>query len=101
MVRGIASGIVDVYARSGTSDHRRSLTTIALGTPVYGDIHIGSNHFPRDPVRDFIQLRVYRVDCRCPSALGSMDRVTQVAEGTAFDAAECVDEDVLHQYWLL
>lgn len=100
MVRGIASAIVDVYARGEPAARPNSLTTIALGAPVCGDIHIGSNHFPRDSVRDFLQLRVYHVDYRYPSALGPMYVVTQVAKGTAFDATACIDEDVLHQYWL-
>ena len=100
LVRGIASAILDAYARGKLSNRRKSLTTIALGAPLYRDIHIGSNHFPKDPTRDFLQLRVYHVDYEYQSAIGPLPTVTQVAQGTADDATTCLDKDILHEYWL-
>lgn len=100
LVKGIASTILDAYARGKVSNRPKSLTTIALGAPLYRDIHIGSNHFPKDPTRDFLQLRVYHVDYKYQSAIGPLPIVTQVAKGTADAATTCLDKDILHEYWL-
>ena len=100
MVKSLASALLDSYARTKPSSLPKPLTTIALGHPLYRDIHIGSNHFPSDPIRDFLQLRVYHVDYRYRSVLGPSPTVTQVAKGTADDATTCLDKDILHEYWL-
>ncbi len=100
LVKGIASAILDSYAHGKLSNRRGSLATIALGAPLYRDIHIGSNHFPNDLSRDFLQLRVYHVDYKYQSAIGPLPIVTQVAKGTADAATTWLDKDILHEYWL-
>ena len=100
MVKGLASALLDVYVGDSPSNGQKSLTTVAFGAPVSRDIHIGSNHFPSDPVRDFLQLRVYHVDYKYQSVLGPSPTVTQVAKGIANGATTCLDKEVLHAYWL-
>lgn len=100
MVKSLATMVADILAKGIRSNHPPLLNTIAIGTPVYRDIYIGSNHFPHDPARDYMQLRVYHVDYKCQSILGTSPMVTQVAKGTADDAATCLDKDLLHDYWL-
>lgn len=100
MVKSLASAIMDKYPPGKSSTCQKPLTTIAIGAPVYRDIHIGSNHFPRDSGRDFLQLRVYHVDHQYQSVLGPSPIVTQVAKGTADDAVMCLDKDLLNEYWL-
>lgn len=100
IVKSLAFAIQDMYSRGKPPNRQMALTTIALGAPLYRDIHIGSNHFPSEPVRDYLQLRVYHVDYKCQSVLGPSPTVTQVAKGTADDATTCFDKDVLHEYWL-
>ena len=100
IVKGLASSILDWYAGGKPSEGHKSLTAIALGAPVYRDLHIGSNHFPRDPVQDFLQLRVYHVEYKYQSVIGPSPTVTLVAKGTADDATTCLDKEFLHEYWL-
>ncbi len=100
MVKSLASVILESHARGKSSSRQNPLTTIAFGAPVYSDIHIGSNHFFRNPVRDYLQLRVYHVDYKYQSVLGPSPTVTQVAKGIADDAAICHDKDLLNEYWL-
>lgn len=100
MVKGLASSVLDLYAGGKPSKGQKSVTTIALGAPIYRDTHIGSNYFPSDPVRDYLQLRVYHVDYKYQSAIGPSPTITQVAKGTAYDATTCQDKDILHEYWL-
>ncbi len=99
VVKSLASIFLD-HARGKSSSRQNPLTTIAFGVPVYSDIHIGSNHFFRHPVRDYLQLRVYHVDHKYQSVLGPSPTVTQVAKGIADDAAICHDKDLLNAYWL-
>ena len=100
MVKGFASAFLELDTGGIPFKHQNSLNTIALGAPVYRDLHIGSNHFPRDPVQDFLQLRVYHVDYKYQSVIGPSPTVTLVAKGTADDATTCLDKEVLHEYWL-
>ena len=100
LVKGIASKILDRYADGKPSSRRKSLITIALGAVLYRDIYTGSNHFPRDPVHDYLQLRVYHVDLSYQSILGPSSTVTQVAKGFVDDVTMCFDKEVLSEYWL-
>lgn len=100
MIKGLANAVLDVFNCGNSSIRQNSLTTIALGAPVYRDIHMGSNCFPSDPVRDYLQLRVFHVDYGYQSVLGPSPVVTQVAKGTVDDATICVDKDLLQEYWL-
>lgn len=99
-VQSLAKLIADILASGKKSDHLPLLDTIALGAPVYRDIHVGSNHFPSESVRNFLQLRVYHVDYGYQSVLGPSPTVTEVAKGTADDATTCIDKGILHEYWL-
>ena len=100
LVKGIACTILDRYADSKPSNGRKTLIAIALGEPLYRDFHIGSNHFPSDPVRDYLQLRVYHVDFNYQSLLGPSPTVYQVAKGFVDDATMCSDKELLCEYWL-
>ena len=100
MIKGLAYAVLDAFTCGNSSTRQKSITTIAVGAPVYRDIHIGSSCLPSNLVRGFLQLRVYHVDHEYQSILGPSPVVTQVAKGTADDATTCVDKDILHKYWL-
>lgn len=100
MVYGLATMVANFLAKGEQSDLSPLLDTIAFGVPVYRDIHIGSNHFPRDLVRDFLQLRVYHVDYNYQPVFRTNLVVTDLVKGSADDTSLCLDRDVLHQYWL-
>lgn len=100
MLKSFVSAFLGLDAGGKRSKRQKLLTTIAIGAPVYRDIHIGSNHFPSDPARDFLQLRVYHVDYKYQSVIGTSPTITLVARGTADDATTCLDKEALHEYWL-
>ena len=101
MAKSLASAVLDTYLRSQPSNCQRPLTTIALGVPTYADVHIGCNHFRKDSIREYLQLRVFYVDYHYRSVRGPTPTVTEVATGVADDATMCVDQDFLNEsYWL-
>ena len=100
LVKGIASNVLDSYANSNPFNCRNSLIKIALGASIYRDVHIGSNHFPSDLARDYLQLRVYHVDFNNQSVLGPSPTVAQVAKGFVDDATMCSDKELLCEHWL-
>ena len=100
LVKGIACTALDGYTGGKPSKRRKSLITIALGATVYRDIYTGSSHVNRDPVHDYLQLRVYHVDFSYQSVLGPSPTVTQVAKGFVDDATMCFDKELLCEYWL-
>ena len=101
MLNCLLSALVNkVIAKARDPDDPTKLRTVALGAPTYRDIMIGSSHAV-SKLRDYFQLRIYRVHYRTTARGKRTSVLDMVAKGTCEDAAEFCDQlDLFRRYWL-
>ena len=97
-VKGLAAMFVDVANKKG---RLYSLRTIALGAPLYRDLHIGTHHVVHTDLSDFLRFRVYDIDYNYPSPMGTSPVLREIVKGAADTSEEQLYEaHLLDNYWL-
>ena len=97
-VKGLATLFVDVTNKQGRLD---SLRTIALGAPLYRDLHIGTHHVIHTDLSDYLRFRVYIIDHIYPSPIGTSPVLREIVRGAANTSEEKFSESyLLDNYWL-
>lgn len=97
-VKYLAAMLVDIVSKMRESN---LLKTVALGSPLYKDVKVGTHHVAHTPVSDFLRFRVYNVDYNYPSPSGLSTVLSEVAKGAAVSADEAFTyQHLLRDYWL-
>lgn len=97
-VKGLAAMFVDIATKKGTL---RSLRTIALGAPLYRDLHIGTHHVVHTDLSDYLRFRVYNIDYIHPSPIGMCPVLREIVRGAAHTSEEQLyEQHLLNNYWL-
>ena len=78
-VKGLAAMFVDFINK----ERKPSLTTVALGAPLYRDIHISTHHIVHTPASDFLRFREYHIDYNYRSPAGVSPVLSEVIKGAA------------------
>ena len=97
-VKSLAAMFVDV---AGKAERPDSLRTIAIGAPLYQDLHIGTHHVIHTDLSDYLRFRVYDVDYNYPSRMGRSPTLREIVRGAANTSEEQFShESLLYSYWL-
>ena len=101
MHKGIPSAFLDAAYPKPQSEASLPLKILAIGAVAFADVRFGCKYLPSTPDRDFLRLRVYRLEYG-GLPLGRLStRLTHIAEGTVEDAEGiCKDLDTFKLYWL-
>lgn len=97
-VKGLAAMFLDAVNKKRTS---ASFRTIALGSPLYRDMKVGTHHVAHTCVSDFLRFRVYNVDYAYPSPSGLSTVLSELVKGAVINDDETfTPEYLLNDYWL-
>ena len=97
-VKGLATMFVDIATKQGRLD---SLRAIALGAPLYRDLHIGTHHVIHTDLSDYLRFRVYIIDHIHSSPIGTSPVLREIVRGAAYTSEEQFWEACLFDnYWL-
>ena len=97
-VKGLASRFVDIINK----EQKPTLTTVALGAPLYSDIHIGTYHIVHTRASDFLRFRMYHVDYSYRSSVSVSPVLSEVIKGAASTCEESLyPKHFLDKYWLV
>ena len=101
ILKGFAARFIDIVMSGRFSGSRPALNTMSIGAPLYRDLHIGASPFSGSLVADFLQLRIYHVDCSYQALGVPSITLTQVAKGTPDEALRLGVNTFSHSsYWL-
>lgn len=97
-VKGLAAMFLDAVNKKRKS---ASFRTIALGSPLYRDMKVGTHHVAHTRVSDFLRFRVYNVDYAYPSPSGLSTVLSELVKGAVINDHEAfTHEYLLNDYWL-
>ena len=96
-VKGLAAMFVDIINKG----RKPTLTTVALGAPLYTDLHIGTHHIVHTPVSDFLRFRMYHIDYNYRSSAGVSPVLSEIIKGaTSTYEKSSYPKHFLDNYWL-
>lgn len=96
-VKSLVAMFVDIMNKDREST---LLQTVAIGAPLYKDIHIGTHHLTHTAISDFVRFRVYSIDYKYPSPIGRSTVLIEVVDGAAIIAEDFRHTKLLDYYWL-
>ena len=96
-VKGLAAMFVDIISKGW----KPTLTSVALGAPLYRDIVIGTHHIVHTPVSDLLCFRIYHIDYHYRSPAGASPVLSETVKGAASTCEESsYTRQFLSMYWL-